>query len=180
MPKESDVPDDSVIVAIAEGFAKEVGIDLSGYGKARVDSSWKTALSQTSDPSFGIVPENLTVTYPRKVDGFEILDDSGYPVGVTFIVNHPTKRVQQAIGIETSTLSSVGTVGKLDGDSVMARLANGGMAEAPESESGATVMKIPMARAKIGYSLQYAEKNGKWTEFYVPSVVFETDKTPKS
>lgn len=178
--KESDVPDDSVIVSIAESFAKDLGIDLSGYGKARVDSSWKTALSQTSDPSFKIVPENLTVVFPRKVGGYEILDDSGYPAGITFIVNHPTKRVQQAIGIEVSTLSSVDKVSKIDAADVTSRLANGGSAEAPVSESGATVVEIPMSRATLGYSLQYAEKNGKWVEFYAPSVVFETDKTTKS
>ncbi len=65
--KESDVPADSVIVGIATDFAKEMGIDLSGYGTPTVDSSWKNALSQTSDPSSGIVPENLTVVFPRKV-----------------------------------------------------------------------------------------------------------------
>ena len=180
MLKESDVPADSVIAGIAEGFAKDMGVDLSGYGKARVDSSWKNALSQTSDPSFKIVPENLTVVFPRKIEGVEILDDSGYPVGITFIVNHPTKRVQQVIGIETSTLASAGAVGALDEAAVTARLSNGGSATPSVSESGATVVEIPMVRAKIGYSLQYAEKNGKWTEFYVPSVVFETDKVPKS
>lgn len=178
--KESDVPADSVIIGIAEGFAKEVGIDLSGYGKARVDSSWKNALSQTSDPSSRIVPENLTVVFPKKVDGYEIWDDSGYPTGITFIVNHPTKRVQQAIGIESSTLSVVSKTSSVDTAVVTARLSNGGSATAPTSESGATVVEIPMVRAEIEYSLQYAEKNGKWVEFYVPSVIFETDKVPKS
>lgn len=178
--KASDVPDDSVIVSIAESFAKEIGVDLSGYGKARVDSSWKNALSQTSDPSFKIVPENLTVTFPRKVGGYEIHDDSGYPVGVTFIVNHPTKRVQQAIGIEVSTLSSANSVNGFDAASVISRLTNGGSADVAASQSGATIVDIPMSRATLGYSLQYAEKNGKWMEFYVPSVFFETDKTPKS
>lgn len=65
-----------MIIGIAESFAKDVGIDLSVYGNARVDSSWKNALSQTSDPSFKIVPENLTVVFPKKVDGYEIWDDS--------------------------------------------------------------------------------------------------------
>lgn len=178
--KESDVPADSVIVGIATGFAKEMGIDLTGYGTPTVDSSWKNALSQSSDPSFKIVPENLTVIFPRKVDGYEIQDDSGYPVGITFIVNHPTGRVQQVIGIETSTLASASSVSTIDQTTIMARLSNGGSAVAPVSESGATVVEIPMVRAKIGYSLQYAEKGGKWMEFYVPSVVFEISKAPKS
>lgn len=65
--KESDVPADSVIVGIATDFAKELGIDLSGYGAPAVDSSWKSALSQSSDPSFKIVPENLTAVFPRKI-----------------------------------------------------------------------------------------------------------------
>jgi len=95
-------------------------------------------------------------------------------------VNHLSKRVQQVIGIETSTLVQTSSVAEIDRDAVTARLSNGGSATAPVSESGATVVEIPMARAKIGYSLQYAEKNGKWTEFYVPSAVFETDKVPKS
>lgn len=178
--KESDVPADSVIIGIAESFAKDVGIDLSGYGTPIMDSSWRSALSQTSDPSFKIVPENLTVVFPKKVDGYEIWDDSGYPTGITFIVNHPSKRVQQAIGIESSTLSAVSKTSSVDTAAVTARLSNGGSATAPASESGATVVEIPMVRAKIGYSLQYAEKNGKWVEFYVPSVIFETDKVPKS
>lgn len=37
-----------------------------------------------------------------------------------------------------------------------------------------------MSRVKLGYSAQYAEKNGKWVEFYVPSMIFETDRTPKT
>lgn len=178
--KESDVPADPVIIGIATGFAGDMGIDLSGYGTPVVDHSWKSALSQTSDPSFKIVPENLTVVFPRMIGRFEIWDDSGYPVGITFIVNHPAKRVQQAIGIETSTLVQTSAVAEIDRESVTARLSNGGNATAPASESGATVVEIPMVRAKIGYSLQYAEKNGKWTEFYVPSAVFETDKVPKA
>ena len=145
-----------------------------------VDNSWKNALSQTSDPSSKIVPENLTVVFPRKVDGYEIRDDSGYPTGITFIVNHPSKRVQQVIGIETSTLSTVSKVSAVEAATVSARLSNGGGSTASASESGATVVEIPMARSKIGYSLQYAEKNGKWVEFYVPSIIFETDRTPKT
>lgn len=95
-------------------------------------------------------------------------------------MNHVSKRVQQAIGIETSILSSKSSVASVDESAVTARLSNGGSATPPTSESGATVVKIPMSRAMLGYSLQYAEKNGKWVEFYVPSVVFETDKAPKS
>lgn len=95
-------------------------------------------------------------------------------------MNHPTKRVQQVIGIETSALSSASSVTAVEESAVNARLSNGGSVTAPASESGATVVEIPMARAAIGYSLQYAEKNGKWIEFYVPSVIFETDKVPKS
>lgn len=63
----SDVPTDAVIVGIATGFAQEMEISLSGYGNARVDSSWKNALAQTSDPSSKIIPDNLTVVFPRKV-----------------------------------------------------------------------------------------------------------------
>ena len=95
-------------------------------------------------------------------------------------MNLPSKRVWEATEIDSSNLVSISSVVEIDQNAVNSRLANGGSGTPSVSESGVSVVEIPMASASIGYTLQYAEKNGKWIEFYVPSVVFETDKVPKS
>lgn len=171
--KASDVPADAELVSIAAKFAADWKIDLAGYGTPQIDSSWKNALPQTSDPTSAIIPESVTVTYPKKVGGIEVVDESGYPQGLAFSVDVRTKRISGAYGIDFARYGNADAGVPKTEKEIVAELT-----ATDQSGSGKTV-EIPMSKTRVAYLRAFGTENGKSVETLVPAVLFETSKTPK-
>lgn len=172
--KASDIPADAELVSIASKFAADWKIDLTGYGTAHVDSSWKNALPQTSDPASAIVPESVSVTYPKKVGGIDVVDESGYPQGLTFLVDVRAKKVSGAYGIDSARYGNADAGTPKDEGEIVTELTGTDR----QSGSGKTV-EIPMSKTKISYLRTFGTENGKSVEILVPAILFETSQVQK-
>jgi len=99
--KESDIPADDVLIGIANDFVKAHGIDLTQFGPAEVDNSWRTSLAAMSatDRAMYWFPESARVIYPQLIDGKPVYEQGGAKAGISIGVHVRQKKVSDAYGI---------------------------------------------------------------------------------
>jgi hypothetical protein len=103
--KAEDVPADDAVIAIADAFLADYGIDKTGLGAPVVRSEWRIAYAQATDKSFVYIPDSVNVVYPQMVEGRAVVDEGG-PSGLYVGVNVRQRRVDNVYGLTTQRYQS--------------------------------------------------------------------------
>src|SRR3989339_603077 len=68
----SDIPDDKVLIAMANQFIKDKKINILNYGAPKVDNRWREQYNNTENKDYFYVPEIAGVVYPLIIEGQKI------------------------------------------------------------------------------------------------------------
>lgn len=177
---ESQFPDDSKIVSIADKFLKEYGIDMSSYGKPRVMKPWQYAMpalyENVADQKYS--PE-ISILYPLMLEGNEIYDEWGNQVGMTVNVSVKFNRVIGAFNISLHSYekSNYGLV--QDKERILDALNSGGMTgDVFMMQWRGRTINVHTGSPKLVLMAFYRYMNGKQELLYAPALRFPISQIP--
>lgn len=104
--EKKDIPRDEELIAIADNFIKEHGINMGNFGKGEVNKEWQRFTPETSSiiPYF---PDTMTITYPRKIQNKTVYNlYGGNKDGLMANINIRHKRVSGLYGLSTQRYES--------------------------------------------------------------------------
>jgi hypothetical protein len=120
-------PSDATLIAAAEVFLKEYGFAMAGYGQPQVDGEWRLSYERARyDGHDARPPDALTVTYPLSVDGRDVVDAGGFPVGLRVAVHAGTLEVVNAGPFYLTRLAAAAYPTMADAAEFSRALAHGG------------------------------------------------------
>jgi hypothetical protein len=96
-----DIPADLVLTEAARNFLVQRGVNLDSYGEPFVRKDWLVAYDETGDRASFIFPSTAVVVFPIQVKSQTVLDESGFPTGISVNVSYPEVRVMNAWDIVT-------------------------------------------------------------------------------
>lgn len=178
----NDVPGDEEIVAIADAFLDEYGINIENYGEGEVLDHWRRSYEQAEDKSRAWIPDSIPVVYPLILEGEPVYDEGGNKTGVTVEVNIRYKRAAGLHGIEPLNYESSGYEAETDVDVIKKVAENGGRHrryyfEDRENAKTATIELGTPKLALVKY-WQYDQEKNEGAELYVPSYIFPVVSFP--
>lgn len=103
--KESDIPDDATLIAIANDFLGARGIARDRYGAPVVDNQWRDAMRPMPverGPAIApYVPDVVSVVYPIQVEGHMVTEYHGPAYGLRVTIDVRKKVVQSVWNLTT-------------------------------------------------------------------------------
>ncbi|KKQ54712.1 MAG: hypothetical protein US83_C0004G0025 [Candidatus Falkowbacteria bacterium GW2011_GWC2_38_22] len=176
--KEGDVPADEELIALADGFIKEYGIDMSHYGAGKVQDFWR---QYTGVPESDIyIPEEVSVLYPLIINGKEVYENGGSKSGLGININIRYKKVSAAYSIIAQNYESSNYDGVTNIDDILNSAKKGGMTPIYRNEISSETVKLemdtPLTILLKYYS--YNQDNGKSEELIIPALLFPVKNIP--
>lgn len=171
-PTVAEMPDDNEIIAVAQVFFQDYGLDLSGYGNPQVDRAWKIdALRARAAGGEYWTPSYVTVRYPLLVRGLAVYNESGQAQGISVTVDVRLKKVTDAGPISLHNYLASAYAAADDMTAVRAAIAAGGLNRwQPE---GARVLTHELAAPARAYLAVWKYRDGIGEQILVPALAFE-------
>ncbi|MDO8648758.1 MAG: hypothetical protein Q7R81_03155 [Candidatus Peregrinibacteria bacterium] len=178
--KPEDVPADDVLIAIANDFVEEYGIDLTSYGAPEVDTSWKRDYDRAPTPIDAYIPESQRVIYPLLIDGKPVYEKNGVKAGISVGVHAREKRVSDVWGLMDQRYAKSAYAAADTPQAVKDFLARFEKLtyELPEGGKKRTV-KVTLGTPTIGFAKYYRFDGGNSEELVVPSLLFPVTGVPE-
>ncbi len=170
------IPEDSVMINIAQDFLSEHGVDLSTYGTAEVDNAWRRDYDAQENKEFAYVPDMQRVVFPLLIEGQPVYDQGGGTMGLSVSVHVKHKRVMSVWGIADRTYAKSDYEGVTDESAIkdyLSRLDNyypiDAMPEGAEVQKATVILGEPT----LSFAVYYRYENMVNEELIVPSLVFK-------
>ncbi|MDD3303196.1 MAG: hypothetical protein PHN31_06590, partial [Candidatus Gracilibacteria bacterium] len=175
--------DENEILSISNDFLSKHKIDLSKYGKPKVETSYvvayKNFISTNTIPEYS--QNFVNVVYPLIIDGNEVVEESGENSGVRIEVSLADKKVSGLNGLvvdnylksdydteeNTKNILKVANVGGKYGF-------NNALTE------NAKYIDLKLKNPKLKYVSSYIFRNNVNQLYLIPSIVFEVEKDGNS
>ncbi len=176
--KIDDVPTDDKILAIAQQFVKDYGIDTKNYSQPYVQTGWKRYYGVTEDKANFYVPEDITVIYPLVLEGEVVHDEGGYPYGFYVSVNIRYGRVSGARPITPYNYVSSDYEVIKDKEKIMEYVNRGGIYPVYQYPDPTKTIKIELGTPEKGLVRywNYNQDSGQGEELFVPALIFPVVK----
>jgi hypothetical protein len=175
--KESDVPADERVIAIADAFATEYGIDLSAFESGEVQDNWRRhydLMRSRGEVGELYIPDEITVLYPLLIEGKNVYENGGDKSGLNINVNI---RHQKASGVNSLFArnyesSAYGAIS--DAEKVKAMAEEGGIRYQYFYDETAKTVSVELDTPQIAWLKHYKYDNDKGTsdELFIPAMVF--------
>lgn len=186
--EKQDMPSDEEIIALADRFIKEHGINMNNFGKGEVNKEWQRFAPELSS-AMPYIPTDITVTYPRKIQNKTVYNlYGGNKDGAMVNVNIKHKRVSGLYGLTTQQYESSLYEAETDFDHLVKVAERGNnqnnyyptpmgdvkVFDAPEQENKNDSKKITIELATPSFELVRYDhyKDYKTQELLVPALVF--------
>ena len=173
----ADVPSDEKLFQIAKNFADEYGIDLKYYGAPIVRNEWKRHYSRMGGNAPDYVPESMQVTFPLMVEGHEVYDQSGYPVGLNMNINIRHEKVSSVYDLRSQKYLASDYPLINDNDKIIEMAEKGGMRQT-FSETEEDVEEIVLGTPLRALIKTYNYSEGMSEELLVPGLLFPVEQSP--
>jgi len=164
------------LLAIADGFLTEYGVDLSSYGPGEVQNDWLKDYSLAEDKSSYYIPETISIIYPLLVDGKVVYEESGYKSGLNVEVDMREEKVSGLYGLYYQNYES--SVYETEGDKqkIMELAYNGGTYPYydyfGEGEYETVDIELGSPSLELVKIWNYDNSSMTSQEMYVPAYVF--------
>lgn len=192
--KNTDIPADENIIALANNFLSEHNIDDKLYGQAEVQKNNYNIMLPMAKAESAVamdvrentssiypVSNNISVIYPFLIDGKQVYDDWGSKQGLQLNVNLEFNKVSSLYNLNTQNYQSSNYKMETDKDKILKLLRNGSIYPYYNyRETDAKVVEIPVGTPKLQYVRTWQYKNNTSDEILVPALVFpiiNPDKT---
>jgi hypothetical protein len=177
----SDVPEDSVVIGIANKFLQQRGIGAGHYAKPEVQDNWRTLYAQAKDKATVYIPSSITVVYPYLVDGLPVYMEGGEKVGLQVTVDLHDLVVNNVYNLRTMEMSQTTYDLEKDFDKVLKYVEQGGFRPIYYGNSDAKEkVKIEFLDPELAYMQFWQYKDGQNYELFLPALVFPVKDLPKN
>ncbi len=170
----AQVPSDAQLLAIANDFASDHGIDLSHYGEPIVDNQWKTDYERMTDKDLAYVPDTIRVIYPMLIGDKPVYDQSGMEAGINVNVSIRHKKVYDVWGIMAHAYQKSAYAGVTDQAAIKKFISNldGWQTASLAKETDVKIVKLTLGEPVL--SLVSYERYDKTPteELVIPSLIF--------
>ncbi len=178
---QSAMMNEEELISMAKKFLDEHDISLDNFGDPVVQDYGQYTIAMDAAASSMPAPEQVTVTFPLKIEGTEVLEDGAYPYGLQVGISVREKRVMSVYGLTSQTYSSSNYALEAGSDKILAVLGKGGPhAWTPQESDGVKIKKIEVEvgtpKKVLMHTYNYA--NGESRELFVPALSFPVTKPP--
>ena len=174
--KLSDIPPDADIIALADEFLKQHGVDLTQYDTPQVDDQWKQILKDV-ESNRNQVPDTAQVIYPLQIEGKQVYEQYGGNMGLMVSVNLRTKSVSNVWNIVGQTYERSSYPAVQDTDQLLSylnRQDNFGADSMPRNMQK-QVVTITLGTPSQGLIRMYHYAAGAGQQLYVPGLIFPVE-----
>lgn len=172
--KIENIPADDEIIALANQVIADYGVDVSSFGEARVNNSWRQYYDFAEDKENYYIPDTISVIYPLKLEGKEVSDDYGNSVGITVDVNVRYKKMAGIQGIALNDFQASNYNLETDKERIMKFAKQGGLWSGYMPYGNPKETSITLGTPSIGLvsNWKYNAETGRGEDFYVPALIF--------
>lgn len=176
----NDVPADGDVIAIAEKFVKDHGIDLTNYGPAEVDNLWRRNYETAPNKAEFYVPDSIRVVYPQLAEGKPVYDEGGSKAGISIGVNIRENRVSDAWGLMDQKYLKSSYPAVTDASLITKYLETFGRMSRDwmPPETTVTSVDVTLGTPEMGFMKLYAYDNATSEELVVPALIFPVTNVP--
>lgn len=173
--RESDIPSDDRIIAVANEFLARYGIDIGNYGTPYVGQSWRLGYAGARAEDIWI-PDVMTVQYPLNFSGKEAWEQGGAErAGFMVNVNIRTMKAAGLYGLQAQNFQSSTYAAETDKDRIMKFVLQGDLW--PQGNYEEEFFQVKEVEVRLGTpSIQYMRywkyADTESDELFVPAIVF--------
>jgi len=183
---ESDVPSDEKVIAIANDFLDDFGVNRAQYGTPVVDDTWKNnypmPLAERSVRSIVIdryIPDVVTVIYPINIEGQKITENNGQDFGLRVNVDIRKMKGQGLWNLFTNQYQRSNYQAETDAARILKIAENGGSGwYAGPAEQVRTLNLGTPEKIYIPH-YQFVPENGTANELFLPALKFPITNIPE-
>ncbi len=189
----SDIPAESEMIAMADKFLSDYGIDASGYGAPYVNDEWRVYYDQTvaeraaasTDDAATMpapwVPEQMQVVYPFVFDGQMVYDASGNPSGLSVTIDIPNKKASGIYNLTTRRYEQSDYAVENDAAAILELAKKGGVWPSWYGSDADKVEQVALGEPQQGMIQHWVYEDNISSEIFVPALIFpvEEKSTPE-
>lgn len=170
--KESDIPADAEIIAFADAFARDYGIDLGRYGQGEVQDYWREQRYISESEIY--IPDEVSVLYPLLINGKEVYENGGNKVGLNINVNIRHKKAAGAYSLIAQNYESSSYEAVINTEDVLNFVKKGGMQYLYAYEKPDETVQVELDTPYLAMlkHYNYQMEKGQSEELYIPALVF--------
>lgn len=174
----SEIPDKARMIAAADQFLAEHGVNMDGYGEPEIQEWWLETMTMMAGPEADIMPRvaDAAVIYPLLIDGKKALDQSGNPTGLVVNVRISDMKATGLWNLSTRRFESSAYAAETNREKILAMAERGGINNYyyPAGEGDVTVQTVDVELGTPEYAyIQYWKYDGmQSSELYIPAYVF--------
>lgn len=171
--KLSDVPSEEQLIAAANAFIKDHGIDMTHYGTPSVDMQWKRDYDRATNKNDAWIPDQMRVMYPVMIEGQAVSDQSGMPYGISINVHTKHRKVVSVYGLMSRDYAKSSYAGVTDKKEITEYLSKLDQYPwAPEPGTKVEKATVTLGEPVVGYSVYYKYDADTTHELLIPSLTF--------
>lgn len=172
--KIENIPADEEVIALANQALAEYGVDVSNFGEARVNNSWRQYYDFAQDKENYYIPDTISVVYPLKLEGKEVSDDYGNSIGITVDVNVRYKKMAGIQGIALNDFQASNYNLETDKERIMKFAKQGGLWSGYMPYGNPKETNITLGTPSLGLvsNWKYNAETGRGEDYYVPALIF--------
>lgn len=182
--KYEEIPADSELVAIANAFIREYGLNIANYGEPTVQDFWRQEYLRADDKRLVYIPDSVTVVYPLKLNDETVVDEGGNPTGLYISIDVRQRKVSGVNSIIAPRFESSSYAAITDQAAVMKVVERGGLYPDyfPEGAARTVELELGTPERKLMRYWRFDQVQGTSEELYIPALVFPivkgTDEVP--
>lgn len=178
--KESDMLPDDRVIAIAESFLREYGIETSSYGEPELMNDWRVWLAAATDPSDFYFPDQVTVLFPLLIDGTPVYEEYGAAYGLQVSVDMRMKEVVSIGNLRLYDLQQSSYAGVSDAAALREALTKGGTFQWASEDAKTATAALGEPSAAYVHVYLWNEQTMQSSELFVPGLQFPVTDMPAS
>ncbi|MFH0951391.1 MAG: hypothetical protein V1765_02870 [bacterium] len=183
---DSDMLSDDKLIAMANDWLSQYGIDISAYGTPEIDQQWQIYYAQAPAVEKAMyIPEVMSVVYPLKINNSLVYEEGGSKSGFRVNISLRYQDIESLWGLtsntfEASNYTTVQDVKKLIGVAERGGWRNSYPMLYDENNGPIKNVEIKLGTPTIEYIklYNYQPAEGTADELLVPCLVFPITNKP--
>lgn len=172
------LPADEQLISTANAFLDQYGIPRNAYGAPVVPKYFMGYGETTASSRMGFV-QSVQVVYPLVVDGKNVVQENGYPMGLTVDIDLTLNRVISVNNLTGLSYEASAYPMVTDAATVLDVVKRGGVYGATTTEKNVRKVQVEVGTPTLGLYASRYQIDQTNTEYLIPALVFPITKAPQ-
>jgi hypothetical protein len=176
-----DIPADNEIIAIADKFLRDYGINMANYASGEVQDNWRREYERAENKEMFYIPQEITVIYPLIIEGKTVYDQGGNKTGLYVGVDARHKKAASASSIKAHSFESSLYSVISDKEKIIQTAENGGSNNylfKSDDPSRTVDIELGTPELKLVNYWRHNMEKGTGEELFIPSYIFPVASRP--